>query len=86
MLTKLVWKGEGKEVLVSGSFNNWLEKLPLKFNEDEKCWEMELELAEGLHEFKFVVNGEFVLSDDYEVVQNGDLKNNQIEVKGMFVL
>lgn len=82
MKEKIVWKGEGKDILISGSFNNWVEKIPLKHNVEDNCWETELELEEGIYEFKFVVNGEFACSNDYEIVQNGDVKNNKLEVKG----
>ena len=47
MKQKIVWqKEEGKsndeKVLISGTFCNWVEKVPLVFNEEENKWEIEI--------------------------------------------
>ena len=48
----------GSQVCVAGTFNNWSPtKNPLKDNPDSGHFKAVLNLPEGTHEYKFVVNG-----------------------------
>ncbi|MCC7262363.1 MAG: isoamylase early set domain-containing protein [Candidatus Latescibacteria bacterium] len=51
---------EAQEVFVAGTFNNWNpEGHPLK--KDKKgVWKVALSLPAGTHEYRFVVNGEWL--------------------------
>ena len=49
-----------REVFVAGSFNDWqLRATPLKPIGDGK-WKVELPLGPGRHEYRFVVDGEWI--------------------------
>uniref|UniRef100_A0A3Q3DYM5 Protein kinase, AMP-activated, beta 1 non-catalytic subunit, a n=1 Tax=Hippocampus comes TaxID=109280 RepID=A0A3Q3DYM5_HIPCM len=47
------WKGDGKEVYLSGSFNNWANKIPLI--RSQNTFVTIVELPEGEHQYKFYV-------------------------------
>ncbi|EDL19835.1 protein kinase, AMP-activated, beta 1 non-catalytic subunit, isoform CRA_a [Mus musculus] len=50
------WTGGGKEVYLSGSFNNW-SKLPLTRSQNN--FVAILDLPEGEHQYKFFVDGQW---------------------------
>jgi len=51
------YNGDGKEVFVCGSFNNWQK---LKMSRSTKDFVAIVDLKEGEHEYKFLVDGEWV--------------------------
>jgi hypothetical protein len=51
---------EYKKVIVSGSFNEWNEK-ELKMFRTQKGWVFPMYLREGMHAYKFLVDGEWIL-------------------------
>uniref|UniRef100_A0A3P8SC62 Protein kinase, AMP-activated, beta 1 non-catalytic subunit, b n=1 Tax=Amphiprion percula TaxID=161767 RepID=A0A3P8SC62_AMPPE len=53
------WSGVAKEVFVSGSFNNWVTKIPL--NKSQKNFVAIVDLPEGEHQYKFCVDGQWIL-------------------------
>lgn len=57
-------------VFLSGQFNNWKkETLPLiKLN--DSIWRIELILPPGLYEYKFIVDGNWILDPSNAIVQN----------------
>ncbi|XP_015280801.1 PREDICTED: 5'-AMP-activated protein kinase subunit beta-1 [Gekko japonicus] len=73
------WTGGGKEVYLSGSFNNW-NKLPLTRSHNN--FVAILDLPEGEHQYKFYVDGQWTHDPSEPVVtsQLGTL-NNVIQVK-----
>ncbi|XP_038618908.1 5'-AMP-activated protein kinase subunit beta-1 [Tachyglossus aculeatus] len=73
------WTGGGKEVYLSGSFNNW-SKLPLTRSHNN--FVAILDLPEGEHQYKFFVDGQWTHDPSEPVVtsQLGTL-NNVIQVK-----
>uniref|UniRef100_A0A7N4PEV9 5'-AMP-activated protein kinase subunit beta-1 n=1 Tax=Sarcophilus harrisii TaxID=9305 RepID=A0A7N4PEV9_SARHA len=73
------WTGGGKEVYLSGSFNNWT-KLPLTRSHNN--FVAILDLPEGEHQYKFFVDGQWTYDPSEPVVtsQLGTV-NNVIQVK-----
>ncbi|EPQ06218.1 5'-AMP-activated protein kinase subunit beta-1 [Myotis brandtii] len=73
------WTGGGKEVYLSGSFNNW-SKLPLTRSHNN--FVAILDLPEGEHQYKFYVDGQWTHDPSEPVVtsQLGTV-NNIIQVK-----
>ncbi|XP_060571073.1 5'-AMP-activated protein kinase subunit beta-2-like isoform X8 [Ruditapes philippinarum] len=53
--TVFKWEGGGKEVFVSGSFNNWKTKIPLAKSHGD--FYTIINLPEGDHQYKFSVDG-----------------------------
>lgn len=52
----------GSQVFVAGSFNDWNPTAnPLKDNPDSGHFKATLGLPSGTHEYKFVVNGDWVV-------------------------
>ncbi|XP_051906283.1 5'-AMP-activated protein kinase subunit beta-1a isoform X3 [Hippocampus zosterae] len=74
------WKGDGKEVYLSGSFNNWANKIPLI--RSQNTFVTIVELPEGEHQYKFYVDGQWTHDPAEPVVtsQMGTV-NNIIQVK-----
>ncbi|XP_074015958.1 5'-AMP-activated protein kinase subunit beta-1 isoform X1 [Numenius arquata] len=73
------WTGGGKEVYLSGSFNNW-SKIPLTRSHNN--FVAILDLPEGEHQYKFFVDGQWTHDPSEPVVtsQLGTV-NNVIQVK-----
>uniref|UniRef100_A0A673KXZ7 5'-AMP-activated protein kinase subunit beta-2-like n=1 Tax=Sinocyclocheilus rhinocerous TaxID=307959 RepID=A0A673KXZ7_9TELE len=62
--TVIRWAGGGKEVCITGSFNNWSSKIPM--NKSHNDFVAILDLPEGEHQYKFFVDGQW-LHDPSEV-------------------
>ncbi|KAG8436487.1 hypothetical protein GDO86_007546 [Hymenochirus boettgeri] len=78
--TVIRWSEGGKEVFISGSFNNWSTKIPLIKSHND--FVAILDLPEGEHQYKFFVDGQWVHDPSEPVVtsQLGTI-NNLIQVK-----
>lgn len=74
------WSGGAKEVYVSGSFNNWATKIPL--NRSRNNFVAIVDLPEGEHQYKFCVDGQWILDPTGAVMtsKTGTV-NNVIQVK-----
>lgn len=74
------WTGAAKEVYVSGSFNNWVSKIPL--NKSQNSFVVIVDLPEGEHQYKFCVDGQWTLDPSGAVAtsKTGTV-NNVIKVK-----
>ncbi|KAM9392197.1 5'-AMP-activated protein kinase subunit beta-1b isoform 2-T2 [Pholidichthys leucotaenia] len=74
------WTGAAKDVFVSGSFNNWSTKIPL--NKSQNNFVAIMDLPEGEHQYKFCVDGQWVLDPTGAVTttKTGTV-NNVIQVK-----
>ena len=60
----LYYAEAGKTVSVAGSFNDWTPQVSLMFFDPErKAYCIELELEPGCHEYKFVVDGNWILDE-----------------------
>ena len=79
--TKIEWREGGQVVSVSGSFNNWKEKIKMNKN-NSGYFEVEILLPKGRYQIKFIVDGLWKCSSN--IIQEKDargIKNNIIEVK-----
>ncbi|XP_033007036.1 5'-AMP-activated protein kinase subunit beta-2 isoform X1 [Lacerta agilis] len=78
--TVIRWTEGGKEVFISGSFNNWSAKIPLIKSHND--FVAILDLPEGEHQYKFFVDGQWVHDPSEPVVtsQMGTI-NNLIHVR-----
>ncbi|XP_046717927.1 5'-AMP-activated protein kinase subunit beta-1a isoform X3 [Silurus meridionalis] len=74
------WTGAGKEVYLSGSFDNWANKIPLTRSQNN--FVTIVDLPEGEHQYKFYVDGLWTHDPSEPVVTNqlGTI-NNIIQVK-----
>ncbi|XP_025105998.1 5'-AMP-activated protein kinase subunit beta-2-like isoform X2 [Pomacea canaliculata] len=78
--TVFKWEGGGKEVLLSGSFNGWKTKIPLVKSHGD--FYTIVDLPEGEHEYKFLVDGQWTLAPGEPTTPNGmGSQNNKILVK-----
>lgn len=74
------WKGAGKDIFISGSFNNWANKIPL--NKSHNNFVAILDLPEGEHQYKFYVDGQWTHDPAEPTVTNHlGTVNNVIHVK-----
>ncbi|KAB7495642.1 5'-AMP-activated protein kinase subunit beta-1 [Armadillidium nasatum] len=73
------WNGGGKDVALAGSFNNW-RTLPMV--KSEKDFVAIVDLPEGHHEYKFLVDGEWKVSVADKACTNPmGTENNILTVK-----
>ncbi|OQV11526.1 5'-AMP-activated protein kinase subunit beta-1 [Hypsibius exemplaris] len=73
------YKGQGKQVYIAGSFNNWKTKIPLTKSQND--FVTILDLPEGQHEYKFFVDGQWVLDPDQKHKEGeAGAQNNVVEV------
>ncbi|KPP72180.1 5'-AMP-activated protein kinase subunit beta-1-like, partial [Scleropages formosus] len=74
------WAGGAKEVFLSGSFNNWANKIPL--TKSHNNFVAIVDLPEGEHQYKFYVDGQWTHDPKEPVVTNHlGTVNNVIQVK-----
>ncbi|OZJ02277.1 hypothetical protein BZG36_05064 [Bifiguratus adelaidae] len=67
------------EVHVTGDFDNWSVSTPLK--RKDNVYITKLHLPNGVHKIKFVVDGDWKVTDHYEIMrEEGDIENNVIYV------
>ncbi|KAF6041527.1 PRKAB2 [Bugula neritina] len=69
------WDKGGKEIFVSGSFNNWETKIPLV--KSESNFYTIIDLPEGEHHYKFLVDGQWKHNPDEPAMKSskGSLHN-----------
>ncbi|KAL3319076.1 5'-AMP-activated protein kinase subunit beta-2 [Cichlidogyrus casuarinus] len=72
--TVFKWKGGGNDISISGTFNNWEQKIPLARNKSCAC--IILNLPPGEHEYKFFIDGAW-----YHDPTMFQTKNNIVTVK-----
>ncbi len=50
---------EARSVALAGTFNSWnMTSTPMSGPDDAGCWTVRIELPDGIHQYKFVVNGD----------------------------
>lgn len=77
--TVFKWEGGGKDVQISGTFSNWS---PLPMVKSHGDFVMIIDLPEGEHEYKFLVDGEWKINSTEPVKENKlGSKNNKLAVK-----
>ncbi|MCL4149479.1 UNVERIFIED_CONTAM: hypothetical protein GTU68_007588, partial [Idotea baltica] len=73
------WAGGGKDVALAGSFNSW-KALPMV--KSEKDFVVIVDLPEGNHEYKFLVDGEWKVNTGDKACSNAlGTDNNVLAVK-----
>jgi len=73
------WTGPGEHVYITGTFYNWILKIPL--NKKSNKFYARIDLPKGRHEFKFVVNGVWKTSFRYPTTRNSyGESNNYVEI------
>ncbi|MBI1193874.1 MAG: hypothetical protein GC205_12005 [Bacteroidetes bacterium] len=63
---------DARQVLVSGTFNNWSET-GFTMARDETGWYMDVALKPGKHRYKFVVDGKWILDPDNSLWEENEL-------------
>lgn len=77
--TVFKWEGGGKDVCISGTFTEWK---PIPMVRSHGDFVLILEVPEGEHEYKFMVDGQWAHDPNEPIIDNGmGTKNNTIEVK-----
>lgn len=51
--------GNARQVILSGSFNNWNEQ-EIKMKKTDTGWTINLDLPEGIYEYKFIADGKWM--------------------------
>lgn len=76
------WKEGGNNVHFCASFlEDWNRKEPMKLNKETNNYEVTLNVPKGVHQFKFIVNGQWVCSKNYKIINDKDNNiNNEIEI------
>ena len=79
---KLKGKSNAKQVILSGSFNDWNEQ-SMKMLKVGDEWKIRLKMSPGIYEYKFIVDGEWITdpANPYSV-QNQHYTFNSILVVG----
>jgi Glycogen recognition site of AMP-activated protein kinase len=65
--TMFKWSGGGREVYVTGSFNEWKEKIPLTVTSADTIFSVVCNLPPGSYQYKFIVDGEWVHATDQKI-------------------
>ena len=68
------------QVSLAGTFNNW-QPTPMNDKVAVHCWCLILDLAEGEHEYKFLVDGLWRHNPKDRTIGEGDDARNLIEVR-----
>ncbi|KAG9397649.1 hypothetical protein J8273_0779 [Carpediemonas membranifera] len=56
-IVNIDWKHGGHSVYITGSFNRWRERIPMKHKDG--VWSVGIRLPIGLHQYKYVVDNEW---------------------------
>jgi len=73
-IVRIEWKHGGNHVLLAGAFNNW-KGVPMR--NENGTWIEDLKLNQGVHQFKFIVDGMWrydagkpIVDDSYGNINN----------------
>ncbi len=70
---------QAKQVIVSGSFNNW-RTAELAMEKDSKGWKLDYMLAPGMYEYKYIVDGNWIVDPANSYSHGSDENVNSILV------
>lgn len=74
------WKGGGKEVFLSGSYDGWKARIPLSKSRED--FYGIVDLPAGEHEYKFLVDGQWKVNHDEPTKEaEAGITNNVLSVK-----
>ena len=75
------WEGGGKKVYITGTFNQWKEKIPMHRSGNDFTYIHDLKKEK--HAFKFVVDNELRFAPEQPTVANAQgLINNYVDLTG----
>ena len=78
-----VWRHGGGQVHICGSFNNWQERVMMeRVPGHDHEFRLQLSLAAGEYQYKYIVDGHWRCADDQEKVRDrhGN-ENNKVVIK-----
>ena len=75
-----VWKEGGKKVNLTGDFFNWTKFIEMKKDKKTNYFKLKLSLPKKVHEFKFIVDGQWKCSNDYKQITNDNGVFNMINL------
>lgn len=89
---EIQYSGEGETVELAGSFNGWLHKIPMEpqlsssivdptESSTSQVWRIVLWLYPGVYEIKFVVDGDWKVDPEMELITRNDIHNNILRVE-----
>ena len=82
---KFEWKGDGREVFLTGDFVGWKEKIMMKKNKKTSYFEVVLYVERKKHDFKFIVDGNWICSSQYPTNEDDNHNvNNFISLTNYF--
>lgn len=74
------WDGPGKNIFISGSYDNWTSRIPLVKSQQD--FYTIIDLPEGTHQYKYHVDGQWACDNNQEKVPNiFGTENNIVSVK-----
>ena len=81
-----LWKGKGKNVQLSGDFSdNWKTKVNMEKNPKTGFFEVKLPLERKKYNFKFIIDGDWVCSDLYQINYDAHYNlNNTIDLTNFY--
>ncbi|PRP85486.1 5'-AMP-activated protein kinase subunit beta-2 [Planoprotostelium fungivorum] len=80
--TVFSWKHGGQSIYLSGTFNNWRERIPMQ--ESHGDFTVIQSLPPGIHYYRFIVDGKWQTDPGQPVITDADGEvNNIIEIKSM---
>ena len=62
------WEGGGKDVYITGTFNKWSEKIPMRLSGNDFTYIRDLK--KGKHAYKFIVDDEWRFAPDQVSILN----------------
>jgi hypothetical protein len=77
-VTSFEWNNGGSNVLIAGSWNNW-RAVPCEKSGDS--WIVQLALKPGRYEYKWIVDGVWMIDTGQNQVNTNDFVNNVIEIE-----
>ena len=76
---KFEWKDGGNDVKITGAFlDNWTKKIDMKRNISTGIYEIILNIPKGIHQFKFIVDNQWVCSKYYKIINDSHNNINNI--------
>lgn len=67
---------DAKQVILTGSFNNWSEN-ELLMNKTEAGWELDYVVSDKMHEYKYIVDGKWVIDPANKLISGiGEYTNS----------
>jgi len=67
-------------VLLCGSFSNWKEKIPLKFDPLSDKWCITIRLEKGKHWYKYIVDDNWIINPMERNEKKDGFQNNVVEI------